>query len=522
MVRARRPHVVAAGAIAASGLLALALRLPFVATGIGPDEGGYAYVAQQWARGARLYQSAWIDRPQGLMVVYRLLLDLGSPTWSIRLGAVLFGVGVTLLLGAAGWLLKGPAAGVAAAGIYAVVGVAPRLEGFTFNAELAAALPTAAAVVAALLWRRSRRGAWLLVAGAAGGAALLMKQSGFDGLVIAAVIAATADGWRARGRSLALLAAGAAVPLGASVVHGLTVGWHNYWFAVVDYKLGAASAGEATLHDRADYFHRTFPSALADLHGVVLIAALGALLALRRRTEAAIPLVWFLVALVGFNVGGLYWRHYYVQLLAPLALLAAVAIANVRRLELRAVLAAIAVVPVAVYLVQLATMSHAQRVRTITYYRSYEADRRIAAAIRARSSPDAPIYVLSARADVYLLAHRRTSYRYLWGHEIHEIKGAVDELRSLLTRPTGPDWVVAYSNPLHVDHSGLLMRDLVAHYCFDSRVLGSEAIIFRRAQAPRARRRCASSARARALEAAWKRAWAAESGQKGARGRGLY
>jgi hypothetical protein len=50
------------------------VRLPFVWGGLGMDEGGYAYVAQQWARGGRLYSSVWIDRPQGLVLAYRLLL----------------------------------------------------------------------------------------------------------------------------------------------------------------------------------------------------------------------------------------------------------------------------------------------------------------------------------------------------------------------------------------------------------------------------------------------------------------
>ena len=34
--------------IGGAGLLALLLRLPFVFTGLSTDEGGYAYVAQQW------------------------------------------------------------------------------------------------------------------------------------------------------------------------------------------------------------------------------------------------------------------------------------------------------------------------------------------------------------------------------------------------------------------------------------------------------------------------------------------
>src|SRR5215472_6656478 len=145
----RAPGSAAACAIGLCAIGAVLLRLPFTKLGVGPDEGGYAFVAEQWAHGARLYGNAWVDRPQGLLIVYRLLLDLAHSAWAIRLGAVVFGCGITLLVGAIGWMLAGPRAGVASAAIYAVVGIAPHVQGFTFNAELAAALPSTAAVAAA-------------------------------------------------------------------------------------------------------------------------------------------------------------------------------------------------------------------------------------------------------------------------------------------------------------------------------------------------------------------------------------
>src|SRR5947209_526726 len=164
-------------------LVAAALRAPFIAAGIGPDEGGWAYVAREWARGGHLYGNAWVDRPQGLMLVYRALLAIADRPWAIRLGAVAAGAAITLLVGTIAWLSQSRNAALAAAWIYAVVGVGPRTQGFTFNGELAAAVPAAAAVAAALAWRRTCRPAWLLVAGLLGGLGILMKQSGFDGLV---------------------------------------------------------------------------------------------------------------------------------------------------------------------------------------------------------------------------------------------------------------------------------------------------------------------------------------------------
>jgi len=48
-------------------------------------------------------------------------------------------------------------------------------------------------------WRRSGRTPWLLLAGLSGSVAVLMKQSGFDGLVVAlAVVLAYGGGRRIR------------------------------------------------------------------------------------------------------------------------------------------------------------------------------------------------------------------------------------------------------------------------------------------------------------------------------------
>ena len=152
-------------AFAAIALLAAALRVPFMWAGVGADEGGYAFIAHEWAGGAHLYRDLFVDRPQGLIVLYRGLTDIGYHAWAIRLGAVLAGTLLTLLVGAIGWMLRSRSAGIAAAAIFAVAGVAPRLEGFTMEGELAAAVPAAAAVACAVRWRMVRLDHWLAVSG---------------------------------------------------------------------------------------------------------------------------------------------------------------------------------------------------------------------------------------------------------------------------------------------------------------------------------------------------------------------
>src|SRR5947209_6496695 len=153
-----------------------------------------------------------------------------------------------------------------------------------------------------------------------------MKQSGFDGLVVAtAIVLATGRrAGRPRLRELGLLLGGAALPLGASALHGLLTGWHEYWYAVVGYKLGASSGTDEGLGTRLARLGGSLLGARRDLEYVAAIALAGLLVTLQPRTRLWVPALWLVAAFAGFNTASLYWGHYYVQLIAPLAPLAGI------------------------------------------------------------------------------------------------------------------------------------------------------------------------------------------------------
>ena len=470
--------------VAAAAAGAVALRLPFVDLGLSPDEGGYAYVAAQWARGARLYgPSAWVDRPQGLMVAYRLLLSISHDPWAVRLGAVVCGATITALLGVIGWMLRGPWTGAAAAAVYMVAGVAPHVQGFTFNGELAAALPATAAIAAALAWRRSGGGAWLVAAGLLAGSAVLMKQSGFDGLLVAGAVAGTASGPRLR--ALGLFCSGAAVPVGLSALHGLMVGWSSYWFAVAGYKLAAHSGADSTPSSRLAPLASSWLGARRDLELLVLVALGGLAVTLLRRPRLWLPGGWLLAAFAGFNTASLYWPHYYVQLIAPLSLLAALAATSVSSRSLGVLVVAVAVWQVLPFLVRLDSMSPPELRALVPYYRQYTTDVRIARIVRERSAPRNAIYALDSEADLYFLAARRAAFPYLWAHPLDEIPRAMARLRALLGGRDRPRLVVVYRAPRKVDRTGKLARILRKDYRLLERVPATDVSILRRSPAGR-------------------------------------
>ena len=421
--------------------LAVLVRLPFLGS-IGPDEGGYAYVAWQWSRGADLYRSVWVDRPQGLILVYRLLVAISHSVWAIRLGAVAAGVAITLLVAMIGRLLGGPETGFLAGALYAIIGIGPHIEGYTFNGELAAAVPATAAVAAAVVaWRRDSR-AWLTAAAVLGGSALLMKQSGFDGL---AVVFAVALLRRERLKSVVLVAAGAAVPLGASAIAGWFAGWGVYWSAVVGDHLGAATGAARRTH-----LLETLPGAGRDLLPLAVLALLGLWLSRKQSGQLRLGLVWLVAALAGVNVGGLYWSHYYVQLLAPLCLLAAFGLARLGDRRLAWATAAVVALPALWFVAGIVRAPDRQRDLMVKYALAFENDQRVARYVQAHTSSNEPVYALVSRADFYFLASRSAAFPYLWGQPLRTIPGALAILERTLASPRRPRLVVVFQRrPLH-------------------------------------------------------------------------
>jgi 4-amino-4-deoxy-L-arabinose transferase-like glycosyltransferase len=418
---------------ALAGVAAL-VRLPFLGS-IGPDEGGYAYVAWQWARGHALYSGVWVDRPQGLILVYRLLISIAHSAWAIRLGAVVSGVAITLLLAWVGRLFDGERTGLFAGGLFAVAGLGPHVEGFTFNGELAAAVPSTAAVVAALVaWRRDSW-RWLAAAGLLGGSALLMKQSGFDGLAVAFAVALAAKPRLAR---VGLVAAGAAAPLGASAVAGWLSGWHAYWTALVAYHFDPSTGS-----GRLSHLGQSIPAVASDVLPLAVVALVGFWL-LRNTFELRFALVWLGAAVVGVNVGGLYWPHYYVQVLPPLCLFGGAALSRIRVPALGWATAAVVALPALAFLGALVQASESTRDHMVKYALGYENDQRVARYVRAHSSPADRVYAAVSRADFYFLADRQAASPYIWAHPLNTIPGAKTALARTLSTPERPRLVVLF------------------------------------------------------------------------------
>jgi 4-amino-4-deoxy-L-arabinose transferase-like glycosyltransferase len=456
-----RPRTVAVTGAIGVTLLALLVRLPLMKLPLDPDEGGYAYVAQRWAAGERLYSAqAWVDRPQGLLLLFRAVTTASYSAAAIRVAAVLVAVVLAFAVGAIAWALAGRVAALVAAVTAAVLSAGPLIEGYQLNGELAASAVGCAGLALAFGWRSgSLRTGWLLAAGLLCGAALLMKQSAIDTTVVLAALAATRRRW------VPVLVAGAGVvgaPMAAALNAAVT-GWSDWWYAVVTFQrtVGASQ----TLGGRWDGVRHVAWHVAPELAAAAVAAVVG--LVLLRRRPRAVPwwamLLWLVVALLAVASGPYAHPHYWIQMVAPLSVLVGVAAACATRRVAVAVVVLVLAVPLCLQVV-LALRSPEHRASSVVTDHRLLGNDEVAAWIRAHSSPDDRIYAFVASADVYLLTDRLTGYPYLWQANVEHIPSARPELARYLSGPQAPRFVIVYQKPKDIDPDGILAPVLSTGY----------------------------------------------------------
>ena len=467
----------------AVGAVAVLVRLPLLGLPLDPDEGGYAYIAHRWAAGARLYSTqAWVDRPQGLMLVFRAITSLSYSPAAVRLAALVAAVVLVSSVGAAAWALGGRRAAGAGSLVAAVLSAGPLLEGYQLNGELLGSSVGTAGLALGLWWRAGRlRTGWLVLAGALCGFAVLMKQSAFDTPVVLLVVAVLgARAHRAWREALAAVV-GMAAPLAAAAVHAALTGWSAFWYAVVGFQVAVGSS--QSLAGRWDGTWRVALQVAPDLAGASLVA----LVAVRSRAQArsgpapdegAPPqvrlwpvLLWLVVALVPVLSGPYAHPHYWVQVVAPLAALAGVSIGAAGGRAAIGLLAVALVVPLSLQGV-LATQSPARQVSLVITDPRLLANGAVSAWLRAHSAPDDQVYAFAASADLYLLSDRLTGYPYLWQANVEYVPGARALLASYLAGPTAPRFVVVYEPASTIDPTGTLAGVLAQHYLPAATVAG--------------------------------------------------
>ena len=448
--------------LGAALLLCLGLRLPYMHFPLGTDEGGVAFIAQAWGTGGHgsLYGAYWLDRPPLLVALYKLAVPGGEV--GIRalaaLAALALVTGTTLLARAVSGHHAARIAALLSAGLASSIAL-----GAVFaNAELLAAAPACASVACLVAAHRRGQARWVVGAGLLAVSAALIKQSfldaGFAGAIF--LVATSVRDRRPRLRWAGAYAAGALIPLVPVAIwlFAAHLSPGSLVYAVIGFRvdaLHALSASNLPLHVRMRSL--ILPGERSGLFAV-LVVALGGIWALRRdRVLAAMLAAWLAAGCIGVLGGGSYWPHYLIQLIAPASLLAAAALAGLRRPARAAALVAL----VAVALIGTAGSApvvHAARAR------SRVVD--VAGYVRAHARPGDTQYVMYAKASAAYYTGLQSPYPYAWSLLVRAHPGAMPRLLHLLQSPRRPTWVIAWQPPnrWQLDPRHEIARALRTHY----------------------------------------------------------
>ena len=414
-----RPNALTLIAIA-SALLTLAVRLPFLDWPLTVDEAGYAYGAHWWSQGLSLYSDElWFDRPQGIFVAYRVGMWLfGESTEAMRIHGALWSAASTMLLVMLAARMFDRRVALITGLVFAVVSGAPRIEGFVANAEVF--MLTTATASAYFVWGKH----WF-AAGLLAGIAITLKPSGGAALLLAV--------WwlihqRESYRGWSMLAAGTALPLIASLAHGIaTAGFYDYAYATLLFRLEAGGS-EALLPSLVTGSFQTLfvwgPLAAAALLGWRHLP--------KPYSQRAFLGAWLATSLVGVALGGNWWPHYFVQLIPPLSLLATagfIAAARNDGLNARQYLSAGATAPAIAFALLVwpaASMSPDQGAINVSPGDRYLNSSHAAAYVRSHTDPTDQIYVAAVGPDIQYLTERRSTVPYLYGQQLDELPGAYE------------------------------------------------------------------------------------------------
>jgi 4-amino-4-deoxy-L-arabinose transferase-like glycosyltransferase len=489
----------------------LLLRLPFLNVPMNADEGGYAYVAQRWFDGrGQLYQDIWLSRSQGIFVLYHLIFEsIGTGAMALHIASWLTGLATTFFvwLFVREWLGEKPA--LAAALLFTLISGSPYIEGYTANAEVFMALPAAAA--AWLMLRSSRRGwHWSSLVGIGLLAALAthLKPSGVVVLPLGVAFAfmmANGD-WRTAVKRSAWMTGAFAAGLAPAFIHGWLVGWDNFIYASLTYRLEFQSSANATRahhwerirdlmqHCRAlvaavfvvasarwtaGFSWQTVPNLAPRTTGVVakpLILGFAPPVRERASTETILLRLWIVSCLAGIAMGGDWWDHYLIQIAAPLAIWLVVAFRDLAdRLDrvLRAgVIAIVVALLVAQYWVGVA--GNANAISQWLYQRDdYTAAPEIAAYLDEHTAPETPIYVAFSQPAIYYLSDLPAAYRYLYQQELRALPHAEDDLIAMVKSDDRPLYIVDTGQRAPVPDGGLSFWTTVAqHYHLETEIGG--------------------------------------------------
>ena len=314
------------------------MRLPFLHVPLERDEGAYGYMAQRILAGEVPYRDAFDHKPPLVYFVFALLVKFfGSSVEAIRIPTLIYSLGTTIAFFFLAGIFWGTGWGLVAAFLYAVFSGGVLIEGAYSNTETFMVLPLILALIFFLKGEREKEeGIWFFWAGIFSGAALMFKQVAVFNLLVLFLFLFSFGNKRIRfdvQNAVRLFLGCLAVPL-IFAIYFLSRGAFSDFIQdvfIVNTKyirsLGVPLPVRLLFGVLVTLFRASTENSLIWLFGV-----LGSFyVLLRDRSREHLLLVsWALASFFGVVASGLFFAHYYIQLIPALCLLSAFALKKIK------------------------------------------------------------------------------------------------------------------------------------------------------------------------------------------------
>ena len=372
------------------------------------DEAVYGSIAALMNQGGALYGDGGVDnKPPGIFWTYAATFDLfgNYQMTAVHLLALVVTAATCVLLFFIGRSISSPRAGLLAATFYGVLTATGNPRLLAANTELFMTLPLTAGFL--LLLRRQ----WLW-------SALLMVVAGAFKQVAAAEVLLLPVGLlvlEARGARMQ-----AAARFGAGILIGLAVGaaalaltgsLSGFWRWTVETLTGYAAGNwnPAVLLDRSQSSIVPFVAS-----AIVLWVAAGSVAARWRSLWPAekLAVAWLAVSLLGSLAGGHWSWHYFIQAMAPLALLAGLAVDRALDTPRRRWIAAAVLIGVTVPAAGWTSFNFRADPLTYDWSPPVAQHEQVADYIRTHTRPDDRVFVWGDWAALYAESDRLMSSRF--------------------------------------------------------------------------------------------------------------
>lgn len=432
-------------------LFAIVYRAPLLSVPLERDEGEYAYIAWRMGHWELPYRDWFDQKPPGVFLVYRAALALPlDPTVAIHLaGAVFCGLAACALFFAASAIM-GISGGLLGALIYIVIVSDPFVQGTASNTEIFMLFPLIAAhaVFLHLLFKGQRNQRSAIAVGILCGIASIFKQVAvFDLAFFLMAYPLLGQGGRLRDAVWMLLRSGLGFVMSWAVIsayfaaHG---GFGQFLDAVLLHNLSYVS--NVPLSERLGNLSYAL-SRMLPTQGIVWLGAVfGAAFVLVKkigRGRAAYLLGWLGAGAAGASASGYYFEHYFQPMLAPMAMMLALGLDEVRgRFRLKSVpgqfiiIAMLLAQPLSGYMPFVFNYSPREAAAAI-YPENLFADMpAIARHIAALTGPEDTVFVMGSEAELYFHAGRRSASRYiflfpLYGNYPDALERQMDVMREI-------------------------------------------------------------------------------------------